>query len=300
MFNSVKNTGKSAIFLTIILSILLIGGFTENVLSNTGSNSSLEIIYEDGENPGSVPTRVPTSSGEYIYTFYLFEGYANVDSSGGCAYVETTYDMKKDTHMELGLDDSNSIISNTDGDPMLISTYGLGDDATKSSDTQATKTETVEVNGVTYTVEYTASVSYDGRKHVSDTASSTEKKAADIHVEITASDGSSPEFRVKAYKNKNAGSSAYFKLKFNDKILNKAFKKKKFRFSIGLLELTADNTETVMNGKGTRIRILYLLKDEFILKVGRKNYSYVMNIDGKAEITGTNNCYGSFLTYSHS
>ena len=95
MFNSFKNIRKPALFLLIIFSVMLMGGFTESVLAESGyltgnsgnggistgpalvagdndaGNNTPLIIKYDREDAGSVPIQ----SGKHIYTFSLFEGY---------------------------------------------------------------------------------------------------------------------------------------------------------------------------------------------------------------------------------
>ena len=217
--------------------------------------------------------------------------FANVTRDGMATYVETTYTMDKDTHMKLGLDDDNRIIAETDGREMLVETFGMDDKTVTAEDTNMTK-EILEADGVTYTVEYTASTSYNGMKHVWENTKSSSKAVNDITVKVTSSSGEVSDYTVKTYKNKSAG-EAYFKLKFKDKTLKKLFKKKKFGFTIRALMLTADNTEPVMNGKGTKVRYLKVQTPSGEMRIGKKNFFATVE-NGKILVTGCGNCYGAF------
>ncbi len=185
-----------------------------------------------------------------------------------------------------------------------------------SSDTgNAVITEALENTG--YTVEYTASVQYDGRKHVDSSKTSSKKQAADINIKLflNGQEVGSGEYDVKFRNNinvwdgKNDDREPYFEIKLKGKVdgkIKKEIQDEDLEFSITPLSLTeaapaAKKVKIKKNGKVKIAGLSFTNSGGKAVKMKPYNtssrkgdYEITSVTDSAVVITGRNNFTGTW------
>ena len=172
--------------------------------------------------------------------------------------------------------------------------------------------KTIIAGTKTFTITYTSTVSYDGRKHVSSEKKETKNQAADLKITVSC-DGKeipSSNYKIKYKNNKNASTGSglkepYFVISLKGKIFTKnektAVKSEKCEFKINpcdiaTSELTYSSVKIMISG-AVRIKALKYINGvgkKISLRSSGKNAAYSVTSVSSSSIiiTGTGNFTG--------
>nr|MCR4892285.1 chitobiase/beta-hexosaminidase C-terminal domain-containing protein [Lachnospiraceae bacterium] len=272
-----------------------------------------------------VTIALPDSAPEGTKIIYTTDGSEPDESTGKrCSSpVTVVMDASPDTTMTIkaiavldGYESSSSSASYEIYDDFVLAEAETVTEEEKTEEKKEEvspyKTETVTVGDDSFVITWTASVSYNGKKHIETNKAGSKSKENDITVEVKKNGEilSASVYKVKFKNNKfvtgyNRKPAPTFSLSFKGKAYKeakKAFKKKTFEFDIMPCTLTEDNVVVkkvlLKNGKLKFSGLKYNNgQKKFSLKASKGNkgdYTAEISADGKsAIITGVNNFFSS-------
>ncbi len=175
----------------------------------------------------------------------------------------------------------------------------ISDDSTSDNSASDNNISSQKVSD--YTIEWTSTVSFNGRKHMPSGTKKAVKDSKNIcaDMEVKVYDGSGNQIdssliTAKVKNNKNAGEgSIVLKIKGKDfKEFNKTLKANPFTFQVNPADLSVNTPEvTLKNGKVKKVAVTF---DGKSVKLSKKDYEAQTDSDGIVTINGKNNFTGTY------